>query len=697
MTDLEKLQSALHTTTPRPDSNAKAETLRLAAENFARLQENEAPARPISEAPQTGSLWKRTKAMFTFKTLRPVFYTTSCIAVAGLAYSIYDPLETAPAGSALPESTIASAPSPAKETAVQTDRTADETAQEPMPEVADARPKQLSKSATAQPVPAEGIMLSGSGRVGLSGQEANQADQDGSNTSGLASDDRIRLQTFTSEPTEQTVPENGRARLKSSRVTLENTLESERPATAAHTGADQFTATAENPVKVTAEFPTSTFSIDVDTASYAYVRSTLLNGGQLNKDAVRIEEMVNYFTYDYAAPTVASDIPFSTQIDVLQTPWNPDTRLVQIGIQGKKPAIKDRPPLNLVFLIDTSGSMQNAQKLPLLKQSFALMLTQLRPTDEVAIITYAGRAGTVLEPTKAAQTATILNALDGLEAGGATAGGAGLRAAYALAEQMKETHEISRVLLATDGDFNVGIQTPDALKALVEQNRDSGTYLSVLGFGRGTYRDDMMQTLAQNGNGTAAYIDTLAEAQKALVDQLSGALFPIANDVKIQVEFNPATIAEYRLIGYETRALKREDFNNDRVDAGDIGAGHQVTALYEVTPVGSPAILNDTLRYGANAKPANRSELGFFKLRYKNPNASESQRITTPIQLEKTPSKANFATAIAGFAQTLKGSNYLGTWSIKDAIELAENTKGPDPFGYRAEAIRLMKIAQARQ
>ena len=460
---------------------------------------------------------------------------------------------------------------------------------------------------------------------------------------------------------------------------------------------DRFSPTPENAVQITSETPVSTFSIDVDTASYAYVRSTLLNGGHLRPDAIRTEEMVNYFTYDYAAPTDANT-PFSTQVQVTQTPWNPDTKLLRIGIQGTKPAVENRPPLNLVFLIDTSGSMQDPNKLGLLKQSFSLMLSELRPTDEVAIVTYAGSAGIALEPTKAANTAAILNALDSLNAGGSTAGQAGLHQAYQLAEQMKQDGDISRVLLATDGDFNVGINNPEDMKSFIEEKRDSGTYLSVLGFGRGNYRDDMMQTLAQNGNGTAAYIDTLAEAQKTLVDQLSGALFPIANDVKIQVEFNPAEVAEYRLIGYETRALNREDFNNDTVDAGEIGAGHQVTALYEITPVGSPAILNDPLRYASTKPVTSTGEIGYLKLRYKTPGASKSQLIETPITTtaDRDPSP-DFAAAVAGFAQLLKGSNYTKNWTIKDAITLATATKGPDPFGYRAEAIRLMKLAKIRQ
>ncbi|KIN65503.1 Von Willebrand factor type A domain protein [Sulfitobacter noctilucae] len=455
---------------------------------------------------------------------------------------------------------------------------------------------------------------------------------------------------------------------------------------------ESFANAEANPVKITAEDPVSTFSIDVDTASYAVIRNALTSGQMPPADAVRIEEMINYFPYDYAAP--ADGAAFRPTVTLNQTPWNPDTQLLQIGIEGAALEVENRPPLNLVFLIDTSGSMQNADKLPLLKQSFRLMLGQLRPEDQIAIVTYAGSAGQVLAPTPASDRSTILNALENLEAGGSTAGQAGLQQAYATAAKMAKDGEVSRVILATDGDFNVGLSNPEALKDYIADQRDTGTYLSVLGFGRGNLDDATMQALAQNGNGTAAYIDTLSEAQKVLVDQLSGALFPIADDVKIQVEFNPATVAEYRLIGYETRALRREDFNNDAVDAGDIGAGHQVTALYEVTPVGSPAILNDDLRYATEPARTESDELAFLRLRYKAPGASDSTLIETPI-VQTNATDPTFAAAIAGFGQLLRDGSYTGDWSYADAIALATRTKGDDPFGYRTEAIQLMRLAQS--
>ncbi|GEN22702.1 hypothetical protein HCU01_06510 [Halomonas cupida] len=484
-------------------------------------------------------------------------------------------------------------------------------------------------------------------------------------------------------------------------------------APAPEASSEAFPEFESNGLKVTAESPVSTFSVDVDTAGYGIVRSSLMNGQMPPPGAVRIEEMINYFPYDYSAPNQsapsqpapgADDDAFRTTVTTMEAPWDSGRQLVTIGIQGRQPAIEDRPPLNLVLLVDTSGSMQGQNRLPLLKQSMRLMLGELRADDEVAIVTYAGSAGVTLEPTPAQDRAAILTALDQLQAGGGTAGAAGLQQAYQLANRMAEDGEVSRVLLATDGDFNIGISDPEALETYIGKQRDSGTYLSVLGFGRGNLDDATMQALAQHGNGQAAYIDTLSEAQKVLVDQLTGALVPIADDVKIQVEFNPARVQEYRLIGYETRSLAREDFSNDKVDAGDIGAGHQVTAIYEITPVGSESALTEPLRYadqhidqpgGAVSGGGNEDELGFLRLRYKAPGETTSQLIETPIPIDsEAPSEdARFAVAIAGFGQLLSGSVYLGEWSWKDAIALAEQSRGEDRFGYRAEAIRLMRLA----
>ena len=466
---------------------------------------------------------------------------------------------------------------------------------------------------------------------------------------------------------------------------------------------EAFANAPASPVKVAAEAPVSTFSIDVDTASYSVIRSSLTTGYLPAPESVRIEELVNYFPYAYPLPEAGAP-PFRPTVIVAETPWNPDTLLMTVGLQGRQPATDDRPPLNLVFLIDTSGSMAQPNKLPLLVQSFRLMVGQLDPADEVAIVTYAGSAGRVLEPTPSTERGTIMAALGRLHAAGSTAGAEGIQVAYGTAAGMVADGEVTRVVLATDGDFNVGISDPEQLEGFIARQRDGGVYLSVLGFGRGNLDDATMQALAQSGNGQAAYIDTLAEAQKVLVDQLVGTLFPIADDVKIQVEFNPAAVAEYRLIGYETRALRREDFNNDRVDAGEIGAGHAVTAIYEVTPVGSPAVLHDALRYAARTaepppaqSPAGVSELAFLRLRYKEPGQAASELIEVPIAREVGAAGADhrFAAAVAGFGQLLRGGVYTGGWTWADAIALAEANTGDDPYGYRREAVTLMRLAES--
>ncbi|MEL6999409.1 MAG: VWA domain-containing protein [Pseudomonadota bacterium] len=462
-------------------------------------------------------------------------------------------------------------------------------------------------------------------------------------------------------------------------------------------GRDRFEDTEPNQIKVTAEEPVSTFSIDVDTASYAFMRGALMRGVLPPKDAVRIEELINYFPYDYAPPT-DGEAPFASHVTVIPTPWNNDTKLLRIGIKGYEIPQAEKPRSNLVFLLDTSGSMNQPNKLPLLKNAFRMLVQSLAPEDTVSIVTYAGSAGTVLKPTEVSDQSAILAALDRLHAGGSTAGGEGIRQAYRLAEQSFDAEGVNRVILATDGDFNVGITDPEQLQDFVERKRDSGVFLSVLGFGRGNYNDQLMQVLAQNGNGVAAYIDTLSEARKVLVEEAGSTLFPIAKDVKIQIEFNPATISEYRLIGYETRLLNREDFNNDRVDAGEIGSGHTVTALYEIAPVGSDGTRVDPLRYQAQASaegPAN--EFAFLKMRYKAPDGDTSKLIERSItgSDEVAPdAEARFAAAVAAFGQLLTGGRYTGDFSYADVIELANGAKGNDAFGYRAEFVTLVRLAE---
>lgn len=472
---------------------------------------------------------------------------------------------------------------------------------------------------------------------------------------------------------------------------------------------DNFEDFKPNPIIKTSESPVSTFSSDVDTASYSYVRRSLNRGYLPEKSAVRLEEMVNYFDYDYPAPKRA-DEPFSASILVHPSPWAKSRKLVHIGIQGYEIDADKQPDSNLVLLLDVSGSMDAPDKLPLVKQSMELLLSQLKPTDTVAIVVYAGAAGTVLPPTKVQEKGKILKAMQKLQAGGSTAGAQGIQLAYQLAEQNFKPDAVNRILLATDGDFNVGITDREQLKGYVERKREKGIYLSILGFGQGNYQDHLMQTLAQNGNGVAAYIDSLGEAQKVLVHQATSSLFPIAADMKVQVEFNPNTVEEYRLLGYETRALKREDFNNDKVDAGDIGSGHSVTAIYEISLSGSKSEMIDELRYADKTKQENLggdtldNELAFLKIRYKLPGESTSRLLEFPIDIDKNDvskaslslqREASFAAAVAGFAQILTGGRYLQhLWNYDNAIELAQENKGSDEYGYRTEFIQLVRSAK---
>ncbi|MBF0379910.1 MAG: VWA domain-containing protein [Magnetococcales bacterium] len=464
---------------------------------------------------------------------------------------------------------------------------------------------------------------------------------------------------------------------------------------------DRFAKPQENPVRLTNKHPVSTFSVDVDTASYSFVRRQINAGRLPQPKAVRIEEMINYFSYDYPTPTVANR-PFKPTIALYPTPWNNKTQLLHIGIKGYSHTPISKKS-NLVFLIDVSGSMSSQDKLPLLKNGLKMLVDSLKPDDTVAIVVYAGAAGTVLEPTSVKQRAKIIAALDRLQAGGSTAGGAGIDLAYSLAQSGFVKGDVNRIILATDGDFNVGITDKDALKGMIEQKRKSGIFLSVLGFGQGNYNDRLMQELAQNGNGIAAYIDNLNEARKVLVQEATANLFPIAKDVKIQVEFNPEQISEYRLIGYETRALKREDFKNDKVDAGDIGSGHTVTAIYEVSLVGGTGQLISPLRYGSTTKPRSKSEeLAYLKIRYKLPNETKSKLISRAIvkddqvdDLNQLSSDIRFGSAVAAFGQLLGGGRYTGDFSYQDIIKLANSSKGDDQFGYRAEFVSLLRLADS--
>ena len=466
---------------------------------------------------------------------------------------------------------------------------------------------------------------------------------------------------------------------------------------------DRYEDVEPNPIRIAADEPLSTFSIDVDTAAYANVRR-LLNSGRLPpRDAVRVEELINYFRYDYPLPATR-ERPFSTSVTVTPSPWAEGRELVHIGLQGYAIVPRERPPLNLTLLIDVSGSMEDENKLQLALASFRILVEQLNERDYISIVVYAGRAGTVLEPTPGNQRRRILARLNNLRAGGSTAGGEGLRRAYDLAERNYNRNAVNRVIIATDGDFNVGINNPDELQDFVSRKRETGIYLSVLGFGGGNYNDLLMQRLAQNGNGVAAYIDTINEARRVLHDEMAANMFSIANDVKIQVEFNPARVAEYRLIGYETRMLRREDFNNDAVDAGEIGAGHAVTAIYEITPVGGPTF-SEPLRYQRRAAaPASAAgEYAFLRIRYKLPGQDASRLIERSItgadhvaDINSAPESTRWAVAVAGCGQLLRGDPYLRRgYGWDDVIRLAQSARGRDEYGWRAEFIQLARAAQS--
>jgi Ca-activated chloride channel family protein len=458
----------------------------------------------------------------------------------------------------------------------------------------------------------------------------------------------------------------------------------------------------DNPVKRVAEAPVSTFSIDVDTGSYSNVRRMLHDGVRPPADAVRAEEMINYFDYGHPGPSSLAT-PFRVTTEIAPAPWNGKRQLLMIGIKGYDVPKAQLPPANLVFLIDTSGSMQSEDKLPLLKQSFARLVEQLRPQDRVSIVVYAGSAGLVLAPTPGSEKAKILGALDDLSAGGSTNGGAGIQLAYATARQAFVKDGVNRVILATDGDFNVGTTDQKALETLVGDQRKSGIALTTLGFGQGNYNDSMAERLADVGDGNHAYIDTLQEARKVLVQEMQSTLLTIAKDVKIQIEFNPAQVAEYRLIGYENRLLNREDFANDRVDAGDIGAGHEVTALYELTLVGSDAQHLPALRYGTpQAAPAGvaANELAHLRLRYKRPGEDTSRLIQTPIataqaMAKHVPSPAlRFAATVAAYADALRGGKNIDGWTWEDIARSARQTTGDDPWKLRAEFVELVDTAR---
>jgi len=464
---------------------------------------------------------------------------------------------------------------------------------------------------------------------------------------------------------------------------------------------DTYASVQENAFRAVAKEPLSTFSLDVDNASYSNVRR-FLNEGQLPpRDAVRVEEMLNYFHYQLPAPLATSPDPVRISAELSECPWAPGHQLARIGIQARKIETAKLPPANLVFLVDVSGSMMGGDRLPLVQAGLKLLVQQLRPQDHVALVAYAGAAGLVLPPTPGSQPQVILDAIDRLEAGGSTAGGAGLRLAYSVAGQFFKKEGNNRVILATDGDFNVGESSDQAMEQLIVQQRETGVFLTVLGCGRGNLRDSRMELLADKGNGNYAYLDNLDEARRTLVAQFGGTLFTVAKDVKLQIEFNPARVADYRLIGYENRLLANEDFNNDRKDAGELGAGHTVMALYELVPVGTAQPLIDPLKYQLPQAKAGSTaaEVLTVKLRYKEPQGSTSKLLAQPlagaaVAIAQATADQQFAAAVAEFGLLLRQSEQRGTATYATAAQLAQAGRGPDADGYRAELVRLVKLAE---
>ncbi|MCL3782115.1 DUF3520 domain-containing protein [Prolixibacteraceae bacterium JC049] len=465
-------------------------------------------------------------------------------------------------------------------------------------------------------------------------------------------------------------------------------------------GSEDYAIIRENEYKMVHQSPVSTFSVDVDAAAYSNVRRFIMSGQKPPQDAVRIEEMINYFSYDYKMPQ--NKHPFSINHELAACPWNKDNLLLHVGLQAKKIATENLPASNLVFLLDVSGSMSNANKLPLLKRAFKLLVNQLREEDRVAIVVYAGSSGLVLPSTSGKEKKKILDALNRLQAGGSTAGGAGLKLAYKTAREQFIDGGNNRILLATDGDFNVGASSNSEMERMIEKERESGIFISVLGFGMGNYKDSKMEVIADKGNGNYAYIDNLLEAKKVLVNEFGGTLFTIAKDVKIQIEFNPAVVAEYRLIGYENRILNREDFDNDKKDAGELGSGHTVTALYEIRLTKNESMSPSGLRYQhtkTSKKADLKNEIAYIKFRYKKPEGKKSILIkeiipNTSIDNNELSDNYNFSAAVAGFGMLLRDSEYKGKCNFDMIIDMAKNAKGEDEEGYRSEFIRLAKLTK---
>ncbi|MFQ3230575.1 vWA domain-containing protein [Reinekea sp.] len=464
---------------------------------------------------------------------------------------------------------------------------------------------------------------------------------------------------------------------------------------------EKYANTDISPIKIVIDEPVSTFSTDVDTASYTNARRYLEHGSLPPADAIRVEEFINYFDYGLKAPTDMRE-PIAIETELTITPWNENTQLMRVSLQAYKSNMADLPPLNLVFLLDVSGSMGNPDKLPLMQKSFNLLVDQLRPQDHVSIVVYAGDSGVALEPTAGDQKQTIINAINQLRSGGSTHGSAGIHLAYELAQTNFDKDSINRVIIGTDGDFNVGTVGIDSLKDLIESKRESGVFLNVLGFGTGNYNDHLMEELSNHGNGVAYYIDSYQEARKIFSEQLTATLQTVAKDVKIQVEFNPKNVAEYRLIGYDNRQLNREDFNNDKIDAGEMGSGHTVTALYEIVPTQGEFRFNDPLRYTTTQTKAAQpisSELAFVKVRYKLPSNSHSELMNIPVKqvVNDASDTMDFVTGVAAFAEQLRQSPYVQNFNYADTETLIQTGLENDRWGYRQQLLQLVRNAQSLQ
>ena len=463
---------------------------------------------------------------------------------------------------------------------------------------------------------------------------------------------------------------------------------------------EDYNPVKENGFQIASSTPVTTFSVDVDRAAYSNIRRFLNSGQMPPVDAVRIEEMINYFDYDYPQPTQSA--PLSVTTEIADSPWNPGLKLVHIGLQARKISPGNLPPSNLVFLIDVSGSMSDQNKLPLLKQAFKMLTDQLRAEDKVSIVVYAGAAGVVLPPTSGNNKIKIKEALDNLNAGGSTAGGEGINLAYKLAKENFLPKGNNRVILATDGDFNVGVSSEGELQRLIEEKREGGVSLSIMGFGMGNYKDSHVETLADKGNGNYSYIDNIQEAQKVFVQEFGGTLFTVAKDVKLQIEFNPRYVQAYRLIGYENRSLKNEEFHDDKKDAGDMGSGHTVTALYEIIPTGTESAYlakMDTLKYQKTTPNGDSEELLTLKIRYKKPESENSVLLDFPVKnvskaLASTSENFRFSAAVAEFGLLLRRSDYKGNAQYSEVIKRAKGAFGKDEEGYRSEFVRLVKVTQ---